>query len=99
MSDTPEILERLRSEPTISIPDYARLLGVSRASGYTYAREGQIPTIKVGRRVRIPSAIVLRQLGLDTEPRVENSQDCMISGTVSRDVARRGGGTVPIRKV
>lgn len=59
-----EILERLRREPTISIPDYARLIGVSRASGYAYAREGQIPTIKVGKRVRVPSAAVLRQLGL-----------------------------------
>lgn len=68
MSETHEILDRLRTEPTISIPDYARLVGVSRASGYTYAREGQIPTIKVGRRVRIPSAAVLRQLGLDSEP-------------------------------
>ncbi|WP_083913092.1 helix-turn-helix domain-containing protein [Nocardia concava] len=74
MSDTQEILARLRTEPTISIPEYGRLIGVSRASAYVYAREGQIPTIRVGRCVRVPSAAVLRQLRLDQESDVQGQR-------------------------
>jgi len=83
MNDTDEILKRLRSEPTISIPEYARLVGVSRASGYTYAREGQVPTIRVGKRVRVPSAHALRQLGLDSSQGHTASQTAEFTGSAA----------------
>lgn len=38
-------------------------MGVSRAFAYQMAREGQLPTIKLGtRRVRVPTAALLRLL-------------------------------------
>lgn len=57
-------LDELRSgAPTISVEQAARYLGVSRAYGYQMAREGRLPTIQLGtRRVRVPSAALLRML-------------------------------------
>lgn len=58
-------LDELRSgPPTLSIEQAARYLGVSRAYGYTMAREGRLPTIKLGaRRVRVPALSLLKLLG------------------------------------
>lgn len=58
-------LDELRTGPaTISIDRATQYLGVSRAYGYTMAREGTLPTIKLGnRRVRVPALALLRMLG------------------------------------
>lgn len=60
-------LDELRSgPPTLSIEQAARYLGVSRAYGYTMAREGRLPTIKLGeKRVRVPALALLKMLGGD----------------------------------
>ncbi|OBF70421.1 DNA-binding protein [Mycobacterium sp. 852002-51613_SCH5001154] len=57
-------LDELRSGPaTLSIEQAARYLGVSRAYGYAMAREGRLPTIKLGeRRVRVPALALLKLL-------------------------------------
>lgn len=62
---TAPTLDQLRSgPPTLSIEQAARYLGVSRAYGYSMAREGRLPTIKLGeRRVRVPALALLRMLG------------------------------------
>lgn len=41
---------------TVSIPEAARLLGISRNLAYLAAARGEIPTLKVGRRVLVPTA-------------------------------------------
>jgi excisionase family DNA binding protein len=41
---------------TLSVPEAARLLGISRQSGYEAATRGEIPTIKIGHRVLVPRA-------------------------------------------
>jgi excisionase family DNA binding protein len=52
--------------PTISIEQAARYLGVSRAYGYSLAREGRLPTIKLGaKRVRVPALALLKLLGAE----------------------------------
>jgi excisionase family DNA binding protein len=51
-------LERL----TLSVPEAARLLGVSRMSAYSAVREGTIPSIRIGRRVLVPRAALDRLL-------------------------------------
>lgn len=56
-------LDELRSgPPTVSVEIAAQHLGVSRAYGYRMAREGSLPTIKLGRRVRVPTTALLRML-------------------------------------
>ena len=62
---TAPTLDELRSGPaTISIEQAARYLGVSRAYGYSMARDGRLPTIQLGtRRVRVPALALLKMLG------------------------------------
>lgn len=62
--NTGVLLRRIQSEPTLSITDTARLFGIGRATGYAAVKAGEWPTIKVRKRLRIPSAWVLRQLQL-----------------------------------
>jgi excisionase family DNA binding protein len=47
---------------TIGIEEAARLLGIGRATAYEAARKGQIPTIRIGRRLLVPRARLLRLL-------------------------------------
>jgi len=63
----PQSSERL----CISVPEAARLLGVSRNTGYQMARLGQLPTIRCGRRrLVVPKAALLKIL---EETRGKNS--------------------------
>lgn len=63
---TPTLDELRSGPPTLSIEQAARYLGVSRAYGYTMAREGRLPTIKLGaKRVRVPALALLKMLGGD----------------------------------
>lgn len=64
-STTPDI-DQLRHVPTVSVEEAGRYLGVSRAFAYTMVRNGDLPVIRLGtRRVRVPSAKLLRMLGVE----------------------------------
>lgn len=39
---------------TYSVPEVARLLGINRNTAYELVARGQIPSIKLGRRVLVP---------------------------------------------
>ncbi|MBA7466789.1 hypothetical protein ES707_01981 [subsurface metagenome] len=47
---------------TITVPEAARMLGISRGLAYEMAREGAIPTLRFGRRVVVPLAAIDRLL-------------------------------------
>jgi excisionase family DNA binding protein len=46
---------------TIDIPEAARRLGIGKNQGYSAAARGEIPTLKLGKRVVVPVA-ALEQL-------------------------------------
>jgi excisionase family DNA binding protein len=54
----------LVEELTITVEDAAALLGMSRAGAYNAIREGQIPSIRIGRCIRVPSATMRKMLGI-----------------------------------
>lgn len=62
----------LLSDPTISVPEAGRLLGVGRNCAYEAARRGEIPTIRIGRMLRVPKAALRRMLSLDGGPGSED---------------------------
>jgi len=47
-------------------PEVGNLLGLSRSTTYEAARRGEIPTIRFGRRIIVPTAALRRMVGLDT---------------------------------
>lgn len=58
------------SEPLcISVPAAARMLGVSRNTGYEMARLGQLPTIRCGRRrLVVPKAALMKMMQEANKP-------------------------------
>lgn len=71
-------LDELRSRVTCTVEQAAVALGVSRSSAYEAARRGEIPTIRVGRRLRVSCPALLSMLadpGAQTAPDVGAARD------------------------
>lgn len=54
------------SKLTLTVREAAKLLGLSKMTAYAAVREGQIPSLRIGRRVLVPR-LALERL-LDSEP-------------------------------
>jgi excisionase family DNA binding protein len=48
---------------TLTVDQAAELLGVSRGLAYESARRGELPTIRLGRRLLVPTARLLELVG------------------------------------
>jgi excisionase family DNA binding protein len=48
---------------TISVEEAAPILGVGRSSAYKAAATGELPTIRVGKKLRVPVIRLRRMLG------------------------------------
>lgn len=55
----------LAEEPTLTVDEAAELLGMSRSGTYNAIRDGNIPNIKIGRLIRVPSAPLRKLLGIE----------------------------------
>ena len=55
-------MEQQEERRTLTIPEAAKALGIGRNAGYEAARRGEIPTIKIGKRVLVPLAALERML-------------------------------------
>lgn len=56
---------------TITVEEAGELVGMSRSAAYRAAARGQLPTVRLGRRLRVPTAKFLTMLGLDREQAVD----------------------------
>ncbi len=55
--------------PTLPVwPDTGQILGLSRQGTYDAVTRGDIPSIRVGRRLLVPTAALRRLLQLDATP-------------------------------
>ena len=58
-----------QSRLTLTVEEVAATLGISRAFAYEVVRRGEIPSIRIGRRVLVPRAALERLLdGADALP-------------------------------
>ena len=48
--------------PTITVDEAAAALGIGRATAYEAVRRGEIPSIRLGRRIVVPTAAIVRLL-------------------------------------
>jgi excisionase family DNA binding protein len=75
----------------VSVPEAARLLGISRRSAYRAAATGEIPTVRIGGRIVVP-VHRLHEL-LDQAPLKSASPASRAQG--SRDVTDDGECSAP----
>lgn len=54
--------------PTLTVEQAANLLGISRHAGYQAARTGELPALRIGRRLIVPTARLLALLGIEQAP-------------------------------
>jgi excisionase family DNA binding protein len=54
-----------RAVPTLRVEEVATILRTGRSATYEAVRRGEIPSIRVGRRLLVPTAALARLLGLD----------------------------------
>lgn len=47
---------------TVTVDEVATLLGISRASAYEGVRSGEIPSVRIGRRILVPRMGLERML-------------------------------------
>jgi excisionase family DNA binding protein len=53
------------AEPTMKVERAAKAIGISKAAAYEGVRTGEIPSIKIGRRIVIPTQAIRSMLLLD----------------------------------
>lgn len=49
---------------TLTVAQAARVLGIGRNQAYEAVRRGEIPSVRIGRRIVVPRAALERLLGL-----------------------------------
>ena len=60
-------LDRLLSKPTISVEQAGQIMGLSRDPAYEAVQSKQIPSIRLGRSIKVPTAGIRKMLGLDSD--------------------------------
>jgi len=63
----PLTVDELRSRHTITIREYARVIGVSKDTAYESAAKGEFRVLRIGRRVLVPTVAVLAELGYEVD--------------------------------
>lgn len=58
----PLTLAEVRGRATITVEQAGQLIGLWRGGAYQAAQRGDIPTIRIGRRLFVPVAALLRML-------------------------------------
>lgn len=62
----PVIEERPQLRSTMTVEEAAKALGISRATAYEAVSRGEIPAIRIGRRILIPKVALEKLLGGET---------------------------------
>ncbi len=53
------------SDFTVSVEIAGQALGIGRNAAYAAAKRGDIPTVRIGKNIRVPCAPLRRMLGID----------------------------------
>lgn len=58
--------KNLFTRPVLTVQEAAEVLRVSRDVAYEAVRRGEIPSVRIGRRIVVPTAALKRLLGMET---------------------------------
>jgi excisionase family DNA binding protein len=50
---------------TVSVEQAGRILGISRGAAYAHAKDGSLPTIRLGKRLLVPKAALDKLLAVE----------------------------------
>jgi excisionase family DNA binding protein len=64
---TPEEIAAILARPTMSVDEFGLVMGIGRNQAYAAVREGRIRSLRLGKRVLIPTSAVLEMLGMRSE--------------------------------
>jgi len=62
---TPEEIAAILSRPTMTVDELGIVLGVGRNQAYAAVREGQVRSLRIGKRIVIPTSAVVSMLSGD----------------------------------
>src|SRR5262245_28451116 len=71
------------SEPTLRVEQAGELLGISRGSAYEAARCGELPVLRFGKRLVVPTAALLELLQVGGKPPARGD---VVSGDSPRQI-------------
>ena len=72
MPDLERVMRLLDLPPTLTVAEAGELLGLSRSAAYRAADAGQLPTLRFGRKLRVPTPGLMALLGHGVEPQSGN---------------------------
>jgi excisionase family DNA binding protein len=78
-----------RDRATITVEEAAPILGIGRASAYAAAGTGDLPVIRIGRRLLVPVAALRQMLGEVQNDREDPTQ--VLAGKAGNSDAHRTG--------
>jgi excisionase family DNA binding protein len=65
--DRKEAMHSLMHDLAIRVDDAALLLDIDRKVAYAAVRDGKIPSIRIGRLIRVPTAALRKLLGVTVQ--------------------------------
>lgn len=76
-------IDDIRSRTTITVPEAGEILGIGRDAAYAAAKVGDIPTLRLGRRLVVPVPALIAMLGGATEAPVHRTPIEELSGALA----------------
>jgi excisionase family DNA binding protein len=73
---------KVENEEYVTIPQLAKILGVSRITIYNKVKKGEIEAIRIGRIYAIPKKYVYEILGESLSPKTINLIDQAVTRTI-----------------
>lgn len=73
---------KITNEEYVTIPQLAKILGVSRITVYNKVKNGEIEAIRIGRIYAIPMKYIAEILGKTLSPKTKKLIDKAVSRTV-----------------
>jgi len=61
-------LDDLAGRGTITVPEAGQVLGIGRDAAYAAAKRGELPTLRLGRSLRVPVPKLLAMISPDDRP-------------------------------
>lgn len=67
--------------PTISVPEAGRLLGLGRNAAYRAAARDELPVLRIGGKLRVPTQPLVEMLTGTTRPASQPADKLAVAGT------------------